>query len=188
MPGSERAKSAPIASSVMPAETIATTSPDGSTTGPVARTDGPSVPVNVSVNVRPASAGSIVPMKRPPICAGFGCVKRVRSGAMTVMKEVPVASRTCSTYGCSASVGRGPVTAPSTSGERVSAATSAVTSTSASRSAVREALTYAAAVAAATTTARTSACSSRSCRARLGVDDRRRSERLAGTSGRRSVS
>jgi hypothetical protein len=45
MPGTAVASSAPMASTVTPADTSATTCPSPSSTGPVARTDGPRVPV-----------------------------------------------------------------------------------------------------------------------------------------------
>ena len=45
MPGTAAARSSPMASTVSPADTSATTSPSASWTGPVARTDGPRVPV-----------------------------------------------------------------------------------------------------------------------------------------------
>ena len=41
--------------------------------GTTARSEGPSVPVALSVNAVPRWAGAIVPMKRPPILLGSGC-------------------------------------------------------------------------------------------------------------------
>ena len=46
--------------------------PPATTTGTTARTEGPSVPVNVSTTVPPCAAGAIVPRKWPPISAGLG--------------------------------------------------------------------------------------------------------------------
>ena len=46
---------------------------DPSRIGTTARSDGPSVPVALSVTARPSCAGPIVPMNRPPIRAGSGC-------------------------------------------------------------------------------------------------------------------
>ena len=56
---------------VCPTATSPATRP-ATTTGTTARTDGPSVPVNVSTTVPPAAAGAIVPRKWPPISAGLG--------------------------------------------------------------------------------------------------------------------
>jgi hypothetical protein len=78
------------------------------------------------VKVRPSSAGAMVPMKGRPISAGTGWVNRVRSGAMTVMKDVPVFARIRSTYGCNTAVGSLPVTASRTSGEVIRLSTIAV--------------------------------------------------------------
>ena len=59
---------------VTPAATSAMTSPASSSTGTTARTDGPSVPVYVSVNASPVSARSMLPRNSCPICSGSGCV------------------------------------------------------------------------------------------------------------------
>ncbi len=67
-----------------------------SRTGVTARTDGPSVPVYVSVNVRPCSAGPVCPRKGRPIWAGSGWVQRMPRGSMIVTKSTSV-SRTTAT-------------------------------------------------------------------------------------------
>ena len=59
---------------VTPAATSAITSPSSPNTGTTARTEGPSVPVYVSVNASPASARSMLPRNSSPIWSGSRCV------------------------------------------------------------------------------------------------------------------
>ena len=90
--------SSPIASVSTPTPTSATISPF-SRTGTTARTERPSVPVVVSVTVRPRAAGSNVPTNRLPIRLGVGCVKRIPSGRMIVMKLTRASVRSLSANG-----------------------------------------------------------------------------------------
>ncbi len=73
------------------------------------------------VRVPPSGAGPRSPTNFSPIRDGVGWVKRVRSSAITVMKEIPVWCRTCSTYGCRTVVGSLLTTALRTSGASATA-------------------------------------------------------------------
>lgn len=70
-----------------------------------------------------------------------GCVQRMPSGLMIVMKETPVSRRTCSAYGWSAAVGSSPRIAAATEGASATASAAAVTRSSAASSARSAALT-----------------------------------------------
>ncbi len=83
----------------MPTATSPTIVPDSSRIGTTVRHESPRLPGYSSTTVPPASASSTVPANGRPIRLVVGCVYRVRSGAITTMKSVSVASRAASAYG-----------------------------------------------------------------------------------------
>src|SRR5690349_2137075 len=119
---------------VTPAATSAITSPASSSTGTTARTDGPSVPVYVSVKASPARARSMLPRNFWPIRAGSRCVYRVRSGAMIVTKSTPASVRTTTAYGCIRADGSPVPSAVRTNGSDASVSATAMLFAAASRS------------------------------------------------------
>jgi hypothetical protein len=84
--------------------------------GTTARTDGPRVPVNVSVIVSPRCAALIVPRNVLPISSGLRWVYRMPSGSMIVTKSRPALSITDTAYGWRLAVGSSACTASITNG------------------------------------------------------------------------
>ena len=123
------------------------------------RIDGPSVPVNSSLNVCPCNAGPMVPMYWPPIWFGSVWVNRVRSGAMIVMNAISVFIRTASVTGCKIWVALPDSIAAAVDGESASAVAMPMTCWRAAASPSRRASSNASALPASTTTAITRICS-----------------------------
>lgn len=129
-----------IASTLIPALTSPTTRPS-SVTGVTARTDGPSVPVYVSVKVCPRRAGPVRPRKRRPISSRVGWVQRMPRGSMIVTKSTSASRITCSAYGSSSAEGSGVPIAARTEGASAMDRATAVTWRSAASRAWRWSLT-----------------------------------------------
>ncbi|CAM5734036.1 hypothetical protein SFUMM280S_05305 [Streptomyces fumanus] len=108
-----------ISSTLIPALTRPTVRPPDRT-GATARTEGPSVPVYVSVKVRPRSAGSMCPWKRRPIWPGSGWVQRMPSVSMIVTKSTSASRMTRTAYGWSRADGSAVPIAAATDGESAS--------------------------------------------------------------------
>lgn len=73
--------------------------------GVTARTEGPRLPVYVSVKDLPSRAGPMFPRKCLPISSSSGCVQRMPRGFMIVTKSTPVSRCTRRAYGWRSSVG-----------------------------------------------------------------------------------
>lgn len=114
-----------IASTLMPALTRPTILPL-SQMGVTARTDGPRVPVYVSVKGVPSSAGPMCPRKCFPISVSSGWVQRMPFVFMIVTKSTPVSFWTWRAYGWSVFVGLGVRIASRTEGESATAPATAM--------------------------------------------------------------
>lgn len=119
------------------------------------------------VNGWPASAGSISPTNGWPISSRVGCEKRVRSGAITTTKSVPVACRVDSAYGWRVLAGSPVARAARTSGERATVCATASTSSCAACRASLRASQAAPAAPASTSSVTTTAWRANSCPAML---------------------
>lgn len=164
-----------IASTLMPALTRPMV-PPSTRIGVTARTEGPRLPVYVSVKERPARAGPMCPRKCRPIRVSSGWVQRMPRGSMIVTKSTSVSRCTWRAYGWSRSVGWAVPMASWTDGASATERATAIACRPAASSAWLRSLTYVNSAYPATRTAISTACMPKSWPARL---------RGRGTRGRR---